>query len=183
MKRILISGVLGIVVGAAIGFFAGRRTVTFKEVVKYTEGKKYDVNFELPKPEAVSFSGDFKFADMVIPEGIVFPEDVDLRPTAYDWNLERKYTERIDNEYGKLTLNATVQYNVLQELNTSFVPIYKEITRYREKTWQPFLSASYSTFGYAGVGGGMFYRDWGVQLQYVTDWKRNGFSVGLMRKF
>jgi hypothetical protein len=170
-------------VSLVAGFFTGRKTISYKEVVKYTEGKKYDVNFELPAPKKVSFAGDFKFADIVIPEDAVFPEEVDLKPTAYDWNLERKYSEQIDHEYGKITFDATVQYNTLQELNTSFIPIYKEITRYREKTWQPFVSASYSTFGYSGIGGGVFYRNWGIQLQYETDFRKKGCSVGLTRKF
>jgi hypothetical protein len=169
----------------AAGFFSGRRTVSYKEVVTYRTGERYDMNFELPKPKAIKFSGDFNFSGLVIPEDAVFPEDIDLRPTAYDWNLERRYTENIDREYGNLTIDATVQYNMLRELNTSFVPVYKEIVRYREKVWQPFASASYSTFGYSGIGGGVFYRNWGIEYQYQRHFplNANGHLFGVKYKF
>jgi hypothetical protein len=168
----------------AIGFFAGRQTVTYKEEVHYVKGDTYSAYLSLPEPKATRLSGGLRFSDITLPDSIVFPDNVDLRPTAYDWNLKRLYSETLfDNQYGKLTLDASVQYNMLQDLKPTFVPIQKEVIRYVSPTWIPFVSGSYSTLGYASVGGGVFYHDWGVQLQYVTDRTKNGFSVGLMRRF
>ncbi|MDR1454663.1 MAG: hypothetical protein LBJ01_03335, partial [Tannerella sp.] len=77
----------------------------------------------------------------------------------------------------------TVQYNRLQDLNVQFVPYEKVVTRYVEKKWRPFAGVTYCSFGYAGAGAGVFYRSAGIQVQYVTDFKRNGFSVGVMKSF
>jgi hypothetical protein len=172
------------VVCLMIGFFAGRHTITYKEEVRYVKGETYSAYLSLPEPKTVQMTDGLRFSDMVIPDSIVFPDDVDLRPTAYDWNLERRYLETLfDNQYGKMTLDARVQYNKLQDLKPVFVPIQKEVIRHVVRTWTPFVSGSYSMLGFASVGGGVFYRDWGVQVQYVTDWTRNGVSIGLMRKF
>jgi hypothetical protein len=185
MKKYVCIAILFLAIGGFSGFFAGRKTVTYSEVVKYTVGKQYDASYKLPKPATERITDVLKASDIFIPDNIVFPDTVDLRPTLYDWNMERKYSELIEGEFGKLTLNATVQYNRLNELNTSFVPVYKEITRYREKTFQPFASVSCSTFGYAGIGGGLFYRNLGFEYQYQRHFptKKNGHLFGLKYKF
>jgi hypothetical protein len=185
MKRYVCIAILFLAMGAVSGFYFGRKTITCKEVVKYTEGKPYDTSYELPKPKTEKLTADLKAADIFIPDNIVFPDTIDLHPTLYDWNMERKYSELIEGEFGKLTLNATVQYNRLNELNTSLVPVYKEITRYREKTFQPFASVSWSTFGYAGIGGGLFYRNWDFEYQYQYHFptNKNGHLFGLKYKF
>jgi hypothetical protein len=57
------------------------------------------------------------------------------------------------------------------------------------KVWQPYVSASYSTFGVAGIGGGFFRNNFGVEYQYQRDlqWNygngRAGHQFGVKWKF
>jgi hypothetical protein len=188
MKKYIAIALIFFITGALTGFLTGRKTITDKEVITYREGTPSNVIFELPAPKTETPATDLKLSDIIIPHYIFIPDSIDsidLRPTVYDWNIERKYSELIDNEYGKLTIDATVQYNKLSELQTTFVPIYKEITRYREKTWQPFLSFNYSTYGYTGIGGGLFYKHWGFEYQYQRHFptNKNGHLFGLKYKF
>jgi hypothetical protein len=50
-----------------------------------------------------------------------------------------------------------------------------------EEAWIPFVSASYSTTGRAGIGGGMFYHDVGIQARYFPSGRE--FDLGVMYKF
>ncbi|MDR1224057.1 MAG: hypothetical protein LBL07_14435, partial [Tannerella sp.] len=86
-----------------------------------------------------------------------------------------------DNQYGKLELSLSSQYNRIGEVSYEFIPVTKVL--YRERVWMPFVFASYGSPGFIGAGGGVFYNSWGVSLQYLTDFKGNGFGIGVYRAF
>jgi hypothetical protein len=186
MKKAFYSGVICLVVGLAVGFLGGRAFWNEKETVKYVRGEAVrgtvgalePVKIEIPNVQELPLRSDTVYMDKIR----YIHSVVDTAAIILDYELKRSYVVPLfDNQYGKLDVSMSTQYNRISDLSYNYIPIQKVITR--ERLWIPFLSASYSTLNYAAVGGGMFYRDWGVQLQYVTDWKRNGFSVGLMRKF
>lgn len=187
IKNIL-SALLFILIGAAIGYYIGGKShAKYDTEVEYRRAPEYKVNFKINTPKVELLTGDFTFSDTIVPDTFHFPDTVtekDLKQTAYDWNFERKYIETLfDNQYGKFSFEATVKNNRLQSITPSFSPIEKVITNYYVDKWQPFVSASYSSLGHVSAGGGMFYRNVGVSVNYVTDFSRNGVDVGLMYKF
>lgn len=88
-----------------------------------------------------------------------------------DYELKRTYklTAFDNTEQGKLELFLVVQYNKLSALDYNFTPVIERNTIYKTKVWQPFVSGSYSTLGYIGGGGEVFYHDIGVEYQYQID--------------
>ena len=117
----------------------------------------------------------------------IFLIERDTVRTLIDWNTERYYSERLldDRQHGILDVSATVQFNRLQDLSYTFIPIYREITKYKIKTWQPYVVASVNTFNQYSVGAGMFYQNTGFEFQYISDFNRrlNGYGVGVKYKF
>jgi hypothetical protein len=109
-------------------------------------------------------------------------EVVDTAAIIADYELKRSYvTQLFDNQYGKLDLALSTQYNRLGDLSWEFTPVTKVV--YREKTWRPFLSVTYGSLGYVGGGAGIFYKSTGINIQYITDLKRNGFSISVVKSF
>jgi len=88
-------------------------------------------------------------------------------------------------QHGKLSIWETVQYNSLSEIKYEFIPVYKEITKYRIKTWQPYVGASFNTFNQVTVGAGTFHKNTGVDLQYIHDFslQKKGYGLGVRYKF
>ena len=96
----------------------------------------------------------------------------------------RKYSEMIfDNEFGSFRLNSEVQYNKLQVIDYKFIPIQKVTTISKKKVFTPYIRGSYSTLGYFGAGGGVYYYDLGVDIQYQTDLAKKGIEIGINYKF
>jgi hypothetical protein len=180
--------ILSLFLGGCIGYGLAMRRITLKEEVHYVRGETVISGIEFPAagiellPDSLRYG--LKFADIKIPPDIVFPDSVDLRPAAYDWNLERKYEEKLfDNTYGKMNVQATVQYNRLQDLQTVFVPVRKEIVRYVTPAWEPYALMQYGTLGVAGIGGGVFHGKAGCHIMYMTDFRRNGVGAGVTVRF
>jgi hypothetical protein len=153
---------------------AGRKTVEYKTEIKYVHGEvvRDTVHFPVPVRE-------------VVHDTILLIER-DTVKTLIDWNTERYYTERLFNDNrGLLDVSASVQFNRLYDLSFEFVPIYKEITKYKVPVWQLYAGVSYSTFGIVGIGGGLFRNHIGVeyQLQYSFPYSRKGHLIGLRYKF
>lgn len=87
-----------------------------------------------------------------------------------------------DKEKGKLEIKPTLQFNSLSSLDYTFTPIQKEIIR--KRTFEPFLSASYSTLDIVGVGGGFFYNNIGLEYQFQRSFNNNtGHLFGFKIKF
>ena len=173
-----------------IGFLSGRKTMTAKETIKYIPGEAVRGNVNIPDPvESIPDNPIFPTKpDTVYIENVQYVfQVVDTAAIIADYIVQREYTPVLfDNPTaGKLSLSATVQYNKLENLRYEFFPIVKEVTKYRERVWTPYVSGSINTFNQVGIGGGLFYHDIGVDFSYIRDLNENktGYGVGLRYKF
>ncbi|MBF0651062.1 hypothetical protein IR083_19790 [Dysgonomonas sp. GY75] len=178
--------IITLAVAACItGFFIGRSTVDTNPVTKYIKGETITgsvspTQFEPVKEEKpdkpllpmIQYrdTGSTKIKYVNLP--------VDTAAIIADWELKRTYKlTAFDNRtQGKLELFPVVQYNRLMALDYNFTPMIERQTIYKTKVWQPFLSASYSTLDYVGLGGGLFYHNSGFEYQYNIDVKRKPFA-------
>ena len=112
---------------------------------------------------------------------------VDTSAIIADWELKRTYKlTPFDNKtQGKLELFPVIQYNKLSALDYNFTPVIERQTIYKTKVWQPFISASYSTLNYIGIGGGIFYHNLGFEYQYQKSLGSlgDGHTVGIKYNF
>ena len=178
-------------IGCAISFFIGRSTIDTKTKTEYVKGKTITDTVYIPAP----YSEKKADRDNLIPvykkdqEGKIITEldtAKSKEATISDWNLERKYSDQVfNNENGKLLYDITVQNNKLSKFNYTFTPIQKVTTTIKERIFQPYVSAGYSTLDIASVGGGFFYHNLGIEYQFQRDFKYNdtGHSLGLKYKF
>jgi len=51
------------------------------------------------------------------------------------------------------------------------------ISKTNDKLITPFITASYNSFGYIGVGGGIYYKNIGVGVKCITDFSKNGLEI------
>lgn len=97
-----------------------------------------------------------------------------------DWNM-------FDNDtIGRFTASFDVQFNRIQQVyDVVFHPIQKTVTIRKKDIWTPYISGSYSTVGYTGIGGGVFYHNLGLEYQYQRDFSehKNGHLFGLKYRF
>lgn len=178
-------------IGCAISFFIGRSTIDTKTKTEYVKGETIKDTVYIPAP----YSEKKADKDNMIPVYKKDPEGKETTEldtakskdvTIHDWNLERKYSDQVfNNENGKLLYDITVQNNKLSKFNYTFTPIQKVTTTIKERIFQPYVSASYSTLDIASVGGGFFYHNLGIEYQFQRDFKYNdtGHSLGLKYKF
>lgn len=166
-----------------IGILIGR--YSFRDIeIEYIKGETRIDTVRIPFPYNVEVPGEIRYKYVYKDYDSTRIDTVKSKDfTVEDWNLKRSYNPIIfDNEYGKLTLDASIQYNKLQSLKYTYEPLQKVIPA-KEKIFQPFVSASYSTLNYISVGGGIFYHDLGLELRYVTDFNKKGVDIGLKYKF
>lgn len=123
--------------------------------------------------------------DTVLDE-IYVKQKIDTAKIIGEFITKREYSFNVfNNEQGKLDVKQVVQYNRLQSFDYTFTPIHIEKTSYRRPLLEPFASASYNTFGIAGIGGGFFYKNTGIEYNYLFDtFDRNfGHQLGIKVKF
>lgn len=186
MKKYILIALFSFIAGSTIFFFIGRSSIDSeprKEFIKgeTVTGSVSPTQFEPIKEEKPNIhyrdTGSIKY--LSIP--------VDTSAIIADWELKRTYKlTAFDNKtQGKLELFPVIQYNKLSALDYNFTPVIERQTIYKTKIWQPFISASYSTLNYIGIGGGMFYHDIGIEYQYQKSLgnQSNGHSFGLKYKF
>lgn len=117
--------------------------------------------------------------DLVVDSLALYKDYISLR-SYKNWSLFD-----IDT-VGKFTASFDVQFNRIQKVyDGSFKPVQKTISNRHKDILVPFVSGSYSTFGYVGVGAGLFYHDLGLEYQYQRNFNdnRTGHSFGLKYKF
>lgn len=191
MKKYILVALLFFTIGCAISFFIGRSTIDTKPKTEYVKGETIKDTVYIPAP----YSEKKADKDNLIPIYKKDPEGKEITEldtikskdaTIHDWNLERKYSDQVFNsENGKLLYDITVQNNKLSKFNYTFTPIQKVTTTIKERIFQPYVSAGYSTLDIASVGGGFFYHNLGIEYQFQRDFKYNntGHSLGLKYKF
>jgi len=176
----------------AIGFLAGRWTIKTKVKIEYIKGEtiRDTIYSEKLVPYKVVIPDKpvliMKFDTIRIPgqpEYIVMK--VDTAQIIAEYIKENSYRNTLfDNQTeGKLTVDAIVQYNKMQRLGYEFTPMQKQITIEKRRILTPFASGSYNSFGYFGIGGGLFYYDLGIGAKYITNFNQSGYEIGLQYKF
>lgn len=177
--------ILCTLIGIIVGFIIGRRTSDTEQTVRYVKGDTIEKTVEIPIPYKVEIPSEpiyiYKKGDTIYSS--LMPE-VDTIAILSDWITRRDYKQDLfDNQYGKLSIDASVEYNRLQSFKYSFTPIQKEIITRKQKTWTPYISTSYSNHNYIGAGGGIFYHDIGIGVKYSTDFNTRALDFELKYKF
>ncbi len=154
MKKATLIILCGIVC-LIIGFFIGRSSIDSEPKKEYIKGETVTgsvspIQFEPIKEE----KPNIHYRDTGCTKYLSIP--VDTSAIIADWKLKRTYKlTSFDNKtQGKLELFLVIQYNKLSALDYNFTPVIE-----KAKIWQPFISASYSTLNYRGIGG-VFSRYW-----------------------
>ncbi|MDR1715703.1 MAG: hypothetical protein LBS20_07645 [Prevotella sp.] len=176
-KASLIS--LAMLVCLVVGIFIGRSTNDTEVKLEYIKGETITgsvspTQFEPIKEEKPNIqyrdTGSIKYVNL----------PADTAAIIADWELKRTYKlTAFDNKtQGKLELFPVIQYNRLAALDYNFTPMIER--QIKTKVWQPFASGSYSTLGYIGIGGGVFYHNIGVEYQYQKSSgnQNNGHLIG-----
>ena len=201
----LLKKVLCTIVLVGIGFMLGRKTVEEKIVVKYVDLPPIQGEIKAPglAPKWEGFRDPIKLIYIYRGQGEKVPQtppeitkgegfrEVDTlesaKRTILDWNTTRKYAGTFfkDPKIGQFDWEITVQYNTLQHLTYKYMPVREQIKETRSPRWSPFLRASANSFGQIGAGGGIYYRNFGVDLSYVRDFElaRSGYEIGFSWKF
>lgn len=178
------------ILALVIGFFIGRWQTEPKITVKYVKGetvtntvyvdKPYEVIVPakpvLPmKPDTIRIPGKPEFVFLKVDTAAIIADYIKLN----------KYSRILfDNStVGKLIVGAEVQYNKLNKLDYSFTPMEKQTTIIKQRLFTPFIAVSYNTFGYGGIGGGVYYYNVGIGLKYLSNLKGTGYEFGLNYKF
>ena len=184
-----------ILIALVVGFLSGRATIGGEEVVRHVKGEtvygSLNPDFLTVKKE---FKGDIQFLPYIFWKGdtvrINEVEYISTTPDTAkiveDFLVKREYQFTVfDNENGKMDARPVVQYNRLQTFDYTFTPIKTVITKIDKPVFTPFLSASYNTFGIAGIGGGFFYNNTGIEYNYLYQPINNssGHMIGLKIKF
>lgn len=172
-------------IGFIAGFIMGRQHINNEHSVRYVKGETIEKAVEIPIPYKVEIPAKpiylYKKADTVFSTLVA---EIDTAAILNDWITKKNYKQNLfDNQYGKLSIDASVQYNKLEFLKYNFTPIQKETATIKQPVWMPYVGISYSTLNYVGIGGGIFYHDLGIGAKYVTDFNRKGFDFELKYKF
>lgn len=193
MKKATLIVLCGIVC-LVIGFFIGRSSIDSEPKKEYLKGEMVTgsvsptqfepIKEEKPDKPLLPF---IHYKDTGSVRYIPIDSAAYAKLVIADYELKRTYKlTAFDNKtQGKLDLFPVIQYNKLSALDYNFTPVIERNTIYKTKVWQPFVSASYSTLNYIGVGGGIFYYDIGIEYQYQKSLgsQSDGHLFGAKYKF
>lgn len=196
MRKLIILCLCSFLLGSVIFFFVGRSASRVKEKTVYVKGDTVagtishtqlkPVKEENPTQPALPLrlGGDTTY----LPSKTIYVAvEVDTAAIIAEYVLKRSYDILAfdDDKMGKLELFPSLQYNRLIEIDYKFTPV-KQLQRISiDKTWTPFVSASYSTLNHVGVGGGVFYHNIGVEYQFLKGFggMKNAHNFGMKIRF
>lgn len=193
MKKSTLIVLCGIVC-LIIGFFIGRSSIDSEPKKEYIKGETLTgsvspTQFEPIKEEKPdkSLLPFIQYRDTGSVKYMPIDSAAYAKLVIADYELKRTYKlTPFDNKtQGKLELFPVIQYNKLSALDYNFIPIIERQTIYKTKAWYPFISASYSTLNYIGIGGGIFYHDIGIEYQFQKSLgsQGNGHLFGVKYQF
>lgn len=190
---IALSSLLVVIIGAfTLGYSVARIKIVpisaEKTVTKYIKGETVtdtayiQIPYFIKSPAIVEYIEVYK-VDSIGNTTNILDTLKSLENTVFDWNVERKYKSVLfDDQNGKLEYDISVKKNKLSNFAYQFTPLQKVTTKTKERIFQPFLSASYSTLGYVGVGGGVFYKNVGFEYQHQIGISNNAHLFGVKYK-
>jgi hypothetical protein len=174
---------------ATASFFAGRATISPVGTVTYVKGETIRDTVPLPVPYKEYYTKEILVPmtkDTLWKDGV--PEliymKVDTAAIIADYTLRREYAKVLfDNDTdGKISIGMSLQYNKLQDnITYEYTPIKQQVVK--ERLLTPFVGASYNSFNYVSIGGGMYYHNVGLEGRYVTNFEDKGFEIGIKYKF
>lgn len=172
-----------------VSFFVGRSTISISEKTKFIKGEtvyktitKDSLVYKIEIPENPIYPTriDTFYIDSIQYKTIV----IDSAKVFENYIKKKTYNIQLFNDNnGKIILKPIVQYNEIQSLSYEFTPITKETIKTIDKTFTPFVQATYNSFGYIETGGGIYYHDIAIQCNYITNFNEKGFSIGINIKF
>jgi hypothetical protein len=177
------------------GVFVGRKKTPEKTTeittVRYERGATVHDTVRVLTPYYVRYTDTVTYTRIVEKPTFVYADTLLLRSVWDDYYLTRKYELDFSNDTtGVFDVDVSIRENRIVSATSRIVPIYRVTTRETVRTGEqrvfaPFVSAGYSTFKIAGVGGGMFYHNIGIeyQLQRKLDTGETGNFLGLKWKF
>jgi len=92
----------------------------------------------------------------------------------YECNKQGKYI-------GDLVAKKDSTIKAWNDTYNKMVSTIKKATG--EKTFTPFVNASYNSFGYYGAGAGIYIKNIGLGAKYITNFSQQGYEVSLGIKF
>jgi hypothetical protein len=160
-----------VIVGLAAGFWLGRKTVTYKtETVTERVILRDSVRTHEPVivPDTLArLRLPVRVDTVYANKEVLIRETIDTARIIADYETRRRYLEPLfDNSYGKLDIGFDVQFNRVDSIRYTFIPLTTTRIITKEKVFSPFAQVSYSTFGITGFGGGAYWQSWGVGYQY-----------------
>lgn len=197
-KSVLVLLALALSFGAGVFIGHGGRQTEVRYVTRPTiSGKVEGIDLqpktplERPKKEWV-----YVFVpspDSLKNEGVLDPEKAGidtlktLWTTVGDWNKKREYAQILFDtpELGRMELLATVQHNKLTGAQWNYTPVARTIYKDGGKSMKPFVRASGSTLGYFGIGGGLQFKKWSVDISYLNSFVggQKGLEFGVIYSF
>lgn len=173
------------IIGFVAGFIIGRQSMQTEPVVRYIKGEAIEKTVKISVPYKVETPAQpiylYKKTDTVF---TTIPPEIDTMAILNDWITRKNYQQDVfNNQYGKLSIDASVQYNKLESIKYSFIPLQKETSYIKHSIWEPYVGVSYSTVNYVGISAGIFYHDLGLEIKYMTDFDKKGVDIGLKYKF
>ena len=184
----------------AIGFFVGRSTFKPKIVTEivYEKGDTVTITKDSLVPVYIKKPIDTtnvilaaiksgKFTDLFpvnIKDSLIYITKEDTAAVLLDWATERVYKETLFDidTVGVENVELKVQYNRLQSINGTFVPVIKNVntTVTKTKNIAPFVGAGITTAPEMVLNAGMFIQDkYGAMFLYEYDWQMKKSAAGL----
>ena len=171
-----------------VGFFLGKGQRETEVKTEYIKGETVFRTVKVPYPSTVYIPTAYRLPtkkDTLYVNGEPLPiQTVDTARIIQEYIAENTYEfNAFDEEFGKLDIKQTLQYNQLKTFDYSFTPIYKHTTVTKKNLFEPFGSAGINTFNQVSVGGGVFINNLGLEYSYIYDTKMmltgHGLSVKL----
>ena len=158
-----------VIVAFVVGFFLGRKTIDVEEKVTFVKGETIRDTIVINEPTFVEIPSKPKYIykyDTIVVDNIQYiSEKVDTSAIIQDYILMRTYQFNVFNSdtLGKFDVKQKIGYNKLLSFDYTFTPISKQITRFREPVFTPFVTMGYSTSSTVLGGLGAYYRRLGVE--------------------
>jgi hypothetical protein len=161
--------ILGVVAVFVLGYLLGSygREPEQESKTQYVLGQAIRVGFDNPFLLSENLPAAPKY--LFYTDTVTGLTVVDTAAIISDWIQERKYRQEIFNvdTVGKLDVEATVQYNQLQNMTADFTPVQKTTVSVvvKAKKWQPYAMVGVGTT--YSIEGGVFYKNIGVGVEFT----------------
>ena len=172
--------IVAFVVGFFLGFIVGRTSQPAK--VRFVKQKTISGSV-IPLPPYI----EIKPSNVDLPYKYVFITDtflqvVDTAKIIEEYSAIREYDFTLfDDVFGKLDLKPTLQYNKFRSIDYSFTPITE--VRVKKDIFNIFTTIGYSTNETVLLGGGIYYKRFGLEYNYNYRLRKYDYSNNIYHTF